>query len=211
MHVRFGRFELDVGRRALFDEGEPVHLPPKVFRLLEILVSSSPRALSKRELTDAIWPDTFVEESNLASLIADLRTALGDRDRETPFVRTVHGFGYAFACEVTPVAPAQRAATLIFDGKEIPLYTGPNILGRDPTSGILIDHATVSRRHARVTIEDERATLEDLGSKNGTFIDENRITASIPLEDGMTFVLGDARLLFRRRGAGASTVTLSGA
>lgn len=210
MHVRFDRFELDVGRRALFAGGEPVHLSPKAFRLLEILVGNSPRALSKRELTEAIWPDTFVEESNLASLVADLRTALGDRTREAQFVRTVHGFGYAFSCEVTPVERPQRAATLIFDGKEIPLYAGDNILGRDPTSGILIDHATVSRRHACVAVADDAATLEDLGSKNGTFLDDAKITAKTALPDGTTFVLGDARVLFRRSGVGASTLTLSG-
>jgi len=204
VHVTFDRFELDLDRRSLLENGRPVHLSPKALRLLEILLANRPRALSKRELGDAIWPDTAVEESNLASLVAELRTALGDRGRDTPFVRTVHGFGYAFAATEAP------KAILVFAGKAIPLYPGANVLGRDAASGILIADGTVSRRHARIQLEDQSATLEDLGSKNGTFIDGVRLTAPTALEDGTTFVLGDASILFRRALLAGSTITLSG-
>ena len=204
MHVIFDRFEFDLERRAVLENGKPLRLSPKAFHLLEILLANRPRALSKRELTDAIWPETFVEESNLAGLVAELRTALGDRK----FVRTVHGFGYAFGADVTPAESPK--ATIIFAGKTIPLFSGPNVLGRDPSSGILIDDVTVSRRHACITIDEERAVLEDLGSKNGTVLDEARLAAPAVLDDGATFVLGDASIVFRRTAFSGSTITLSG-
>ena len=209
MHLIFDPFEFDLERRSLLENGRPVHLSPKAFRLLEILLTNRPRALSKQELSEAIWPETFVDESNLSSLVAELRTALGDRARDPQFVRTVHGFGYAFAAEALPAKPKVPAAILLFAGKTIPLYTGPNVLGRDPSSGILIDDGTVSRRHACIQLDGENAILEDLGSKNGTFIDGERLTAPTPLADGTTFVLGDVSITFRR-GMGGSTITLSG-
>jgi DNA-binding winged helix-turn-helix (wHTH) protein len=209
MRFTFAQFELDVDRRALLENGSPLHLSPKAFALLGILVDSCPRALSKEELTDKLWPDTFVEESNLAGLIAELRSSLGDQRKEPKFVRTVHGFGYAFCCAVAQTEGPKRAATLQFNGEEIPIYEGVNVLGRDPSAGVLIDHETVSRRHATLTVEPTSAVLEDLASKNGTFVGETRITERALLEDGATFVLGDARVVFRRAGAVRSTVTIS--
>lgn len=210
VHLIFDPFEFDLDRRSLLENGRPVRLSPKAFRLLEILLASRPRALSKRELSEAIWPDTFVDESNLASLVTELRTALGDRARDSQFVRTVHGFGYAFAAEASPAKPKTPVAILVFAGKTIPLYAGPNVLGRDPSSGILIDDGTVSRRHACIQLDGGNATLEDLGSKNGTFIAGKRLAAPVPLPDGTTFVLGDASIVFRRAALGGSTITLSG-
>ena len=205
----FDRFELDVERRALLHRGEPVHLSPKAFVLLERLITEAPRALSKKDLTDTLWPDTFVEESNLSSLIAELRSSLGDTRGDAKFIRTVHGFGYSFCCAVNPSEGPKRAATLIFDGVEIPLHEGFHILGRDPSAGILIDHETVSRRHASLTVEPEVAVLEDLASKNGTFVGGTRVTGRTTLPDDTEFLLGDARVTFRRAGTLKTTVTVS--
>jgi len=211
VHLTFDRFEFDLDRRALLENSVPVRLSPKAFRLLEVLLANRPRALSKRELTEAIWPETFVEESNLAGLVAELRTALDDRGRDSRFVRTVHGFGYAFAAEAAPAEPPKAtAAVLVFAGKTIPLYAGSNVLGRDPSSGILIDDGTVSRRHACIQLDGDDAILEDLGSKNGTFIDGVRLTEPVALANGTTFVLGDVSIVFRRALSGGTTITLSG-
>jgi DNA-binding winged helix-turn-helix (wHTH) protein len=96
MVLRFADFVLDGDRRLLLRGGEPVHLEPKAFELLTLLVSHSPKALSKSEIHEVMWPGTYVSESSLAGLIADLRTALGDDSSRPRFIRTVRGFGYAF-------------------------------------------------------------------------------------------------------------------
>ena len=209
MRFTFDRFELDVERRALLEDGKPIHLAPKAFTLLELLLTEAPRALSKQELTGKIWPETFVEENSLASLVTELRGLLGDKRRDSKYVRTVHGFGYSFNGTVARFDGAKRVGTLQYDGTEIPLYEGANVMGRDPSAGILIDHETVSRRHATLTVHPDSAVLEDLASKNGTFVGETRVTGSTGLEDGATFVLGDARIVFRRLGGVRTTVTIA--
>lgn len=212
MRATFDCFELDSERRALFENGERVRLSPKGFRLLEVLVTNSPRALSKQELHDAIWPKTFVEESNLAGLVTELRSALKDEPRHPRFVRTVHGFGYAFCGELTAAAARLRAASVSHRGDDLPLFEGPNVLGRDGAADVLVDDSTVSRRHARIVVGPRDATIEDLASKNGTFLDGRRLEGgAVSLEEGQPFVLGDARLTFRRSLAAASTVTLHAA
>jgi DNA-binding winged helix-turn-helix (wHTH) protein len=203
MRATFDRFTLDTDQRTLLDGAAPVHLGPKALRLLEVLVANAPRAFSKQELYEQIWPDTFVDESNLAGLINDVRAALGDEARKPRFIRTVHGFGYAFCGDLQSEMPA--VAHLLFRGREFPLRDGENVLGRDLTADVQIDDATVSRRHAVVTVGDV-VTLHDLDSKNGTFIGGTRLVAPQTLTDGQTFVLGDASVVFRRtRG---STVTI---
>lgn len=210
MPIRFDRFVLDSERRELLDGTERVHLGPKAFALLEILVAANPRAISKQELYQKIWPDTYVDESNLAGLITELRTALGD-ERKTPrFIRTVHGFGYAFCCETAAGSEPAPAGFLLFRGREIPLGGGVNVLGRDAAvAGIVIDDPTVSRRHATITIEGDGVTITDLESKNGTFLDGVQLAGSAPLANPQTFVLGDVSIVFRRTPAAGSTVTIS--
>jgi DNA-binding winged helix-turn-helix (wHTH) protein len=207
MRVEFDRFAFDSERRELLDGKRRVHLGPQAFRLLEILIASRPRALRKKELYESIWQDTFVDESNLAGLVNELRTALHDRARKPRFIRTVHGFGYAFCGELRGESPPPRAGMLLFRGREFPLQEGTNVLGRDPTADIQIDDATVSRKHAIITIGADGATLEDLSSKNGTFLSGVRLNGSAPLSEGQTFLLGDASIVFRRQ-SGGSTVSV---
>lgn len=92
MNIRFGPFDLDLAGRQLRRDGQRVPLPPKVYQLLCILAEERPRALSRQELQSRLWPNTFVSDVNLACLVAELRTALGDWRR---LLRTIHGFGYA--------------------------------------------------------------------------------------------------------------------
>ena len=208
MRVSFDRFAFDSERRELLDREQSVHLPPKAYRLLEILIECAPRALSKRDLHETIWPQTFVEEGNLAGLVNDLRAALGDRPRKPRFIRTVHGFGYAFCCSMTVDSPTPRTGTIVFRGQELPLRDGVNVLGRDASASVQIDDPTVSRNHATITLLGDSATIEDLASKNGTFIDGVQLTGSTPLVEGQAVVLGDARLVFRRTLDSGSTVSV---
>src|SRR5689334_8797746 len=107
--VRFGNFVLDGSRRQLLRGDQPVHLSPKAFEVLSLLVSDRPRAISKGEIHQRIWTTTFVSESTLATLIGEIRTVLGDDVHRPCFVRTSYGFGYAFCGAATDIdRPARR-------------------------------------------------------------------------------------------------------
>ena len=97
---RFGRFVLDGGTRQLLCDGDEVHLSPKAFELLSILLASQPRAVSKADLQERLWPTTYVEETNLAGLVAEIRRALRDSATRPVFLRTVYRFGYRFVGDV---------------------------------------------------------------------------------------------------------------
>jgi len=96
MAVWFGDFAFDQERRQLLRSGEPVPLETKAYELLGLLLSRRPNALSKTQIRAVLWPGTFVSESALARLVTQLRAACGDDAQNPQFIRTVHGFGYAF-------------------------------------------------------------------------------------------------------------------
>ncbi len=101
MRVHFNGLTFDSDAREMWRGGDRVHLSPKAFRLLEALIDARPAALSKEQLFEIVWPGTFVAESNLASLIKEIRTALQDDARQPKVIRTVFRHGYAFAAEAT--------------------------------------------------------------------------------------------------------------
>ena len=90
MVYRFGEFRFDQDVRQLFHRQADVHLSPKAFELLMVLLANRSRAVSKNELQQHLWPATFVEETNLAGLIAEVRRALNDSASSPLFIRTVH-------------------------------------------------------------------------------------------------------------------------
>ena len=196
MRLLFGRFTLDLGGRQLTCAGREIHLEPKAFDLLSALVEARPKALSKAELQERLWPATFVAEANLSNLVAEVRAALDDPARAPRFVRTVHRFGYAFCADAVPLAdpvesmPVRLWCRLEAHGRRFPLASGEHLIGRDPDAGIRFDTATVSRRHARVVVTADAAVLEDCGSKNGTFRGTERLSAPVALADGDTIRFG---------------------
>jgi DNA-binding winged helix-turn-helix (wHTH) protein len=209
MPIQFGAFVLDREARQLFRGSVPRRLQPHALELLELLVERRPAAVSKQEIRDRLWPDTFVSDSTLSSLAAQVRRALG-RDGAA-YVRTVHGFGYAFDGEATE-KPSRRhplsvAAHLTWNRRSIVLLDGENVIGRDPDAPVRIDAPGVSRRHARILAEGGRFTLEDLGSKNGTYVRDQRLSSSAELADGDEFRLGQTLLVFRVLREGAPTAT----
>jgi len=214
MSFSFGPFTLDGETRQLIRGTDPIHLSPKAFQLLKALVEARPRALSKSELHERLWPDTFVTDANLGILIAEIRVALDD-DAKTPrYVRTLHGFGYAFlgpAIELRrPTAspgPGGISYWLIWRERKFALAEGSNLAGRSPEAMVWLDVPGVSREHARVTIAHGSATLEDLGSRNGTFRAGERITAPVALRDGDQIQLGPVLMTFRVWLPGAGTAT----
>ena len=216
MRVRFGECVLDSGTRQLSVRGEAVHLSPKAFQFLELLLESRPKALSRNEIHERLWPGTFVSDGSLTSLLVEVRSATGDSARDSHFVRTVHRFGYAFsgiAEELRESVPAAGGRKLIYrliwGNREIDLDAGENVLGRDRGVVAWIDEESVSRRHARIVVDDHGAILEDLGSKNGTTLRGRKIREPFQLRNGDVIKIGPASLVFRtfhRAGSTASTV-----
>jgi hypothetical protein len=181
-----------------------VALPPKSFQLLELLIKRRPNAVPKQEIHEYLWPGTFVSDVSLAKQIAELRAALGDDAREPEIIRTVHRFGYAFHADVSAAPPSALAAVtsrvvcrLVWDGCEIQLAPGENLLGRDNTAAVWIDDPAVSREHALIVVGDEGATLEDLRSKNGTKLHGRKIEGVVPLSDRDRIGVGPATIVFR--------------
>jgi len=216
MKVFFADCVLDLDTRELHRAAGVVSLSPKAFTLLELLALQRPKALSKAEIHAALWPDTFVSETNLANLVVELRAALGDDAHASRILRTVPRYGYAFCAEARTDAPATETEPL--DGGEhrlvwrrrvIPLLSGENVIGRDRSSAVWINDESVSRRHARVVVGEDGAWLEDLGSKNGTFVRGKPVRAAVRLEDGEEFTVGQVvgSLRYHCEGASATTRT----
>ena len=122
MRTRFGAFTLDPATRQLLEDGRPIHLSPKAFDVLQVLIEARPTVVPKADLHDRIWPGTYVVDANLSVLIGEIRRALAD-------------------------------------------------------SGA--------------------ADIEDLGSTNGTFVNETRVESPVPLRDGDLLHLGTVPLTFR--------------
>ena len=194
MRLDLGPVTLDLDRHQVFRGGEPLHLSTKAYALLALLVESRPKALSKDEIQRALWPETFVSDTSLTTLVNEVRAALEESAREPKLIRTVHGFGYAFEGAASPAISGHR---LVWGDREVALDEGENVLGRDPGPRGSIPDASISRRHARITIRGEMATLEDLDSKNGTFVGQERVSRPKLLSDGDAVRLGLVNLVYR--------------
>lgn len=217
MKLTFGDFTLDTGTRQLLQGSEQaeVHLSPKAFDLLAILVANRPGVVTKESLRDRLWAGTNVVAANLNNLASEVRAALGDDPQQPRYVRTAHGVGYAFCGQVeenravTPEGAASRL-WLVWDGRSIVLEQPETIIGRDPKCAIWIDVPGISRRHASIRLISNgvltHAVIEDLASTNGTFVNDRSVSSTVTLEDGQTIRVGEATLTFRAStSAGAAT------
>jgi DNA-binding winged helix-turn-helix (wHTH) protein len=212
MKFQFGEIRVDGAARQVWRGAQLVHLPRKAFDLLLLLIEHRPNAVSKEQIHERLWPETYVSEASVQALISDIRQAIGDDGRRRRFLRTVHGLGYAFSAQVLEereqAADAAQPvrAWLVGELGRIPLFAGDNTLGRGGGEHVTeVDDTTVSRCHARISIANDQAVLEDLGSKNGTFLADRLVTSPVPLEDGKVLVLGSARFTFRFARTSAST------
>jgi DNA-binding winged helix-turn-helix (wHTH) protein len=209
---RFGSCLLDIDARQLYRDGQAVRLSPKAFELLRILLTERGKAVSKAQLHERIWPGTFVTDDSLARLVTEARAAIGDHARAPEFLLTMHAHGYRFdkavETKTTPPAPPGPAGWIMVDGRQIQLFEGENIIGRDLAAQVFLDSVRVSRQHARVVIHDGAAEIEDVGSRNGTSLRGAKIASHtrIPLEDGDEISIGGFTLKFRRPSEPVETV-----
>lgn len=203
MRAAFDNFVFDSELRVLTREGQSIHLTPKAFDLLHLLLEKRPRPVAAAEIMDHLWRGYFVVRGNLANLVLEVRTALGDAARASRYIRTVHRYGYAFCSAANPAPPPGPAPAvgspfrlLMHDG-QVSLSEGETTIGRSPDCRVTLPCTTVSRCHARILLVDGRATLEDLQSKNGTFLNGTRIERSTALADGDRIQLGAVPVVFR--------------
>ncbi len=201
MPLRFGVFAFDRQARELRRDGAPVPLSPKAFRLLELLLDARPNAVSRETLYAHLWPDVIVEPGNLHGLISEVRaaTTLGA-------IRTVHRVGYAFALPATEAG--QPSFSVLLGDDEIPLRSGENGIGRDPRGVVVINVPEVSRNHARLVLAGSRLTLEDLDSKNGTFVGTQRVNGPVEVSDGDEILIGTIKLRLVRVDPMRTTATV---
>ena len=203
MQLRFGEFTLDVDKRQLLAGGADRRLSPKGVELLRLLIEHRPRPLSKKEIRERLWPSDAVSEASLSSLVADVRRALGETALRERFIRTVPRFGYGFNGEATEVEPLEPRGDrvrfwIVWSTGQAGLREGEHLIGRDADVAVFLDSPTVSRHHAKIRVSASGATIEDLGSRNGTYHQGLRLRGSAPLADGDEIVLGSIQLRFRR-------------
>ena len=201
MRLAFGDFVLDTAARQLLRDGKEVHLRPKAYELLEVLVENRPRAVSKDRLREHLWPDTHVVEGNLHVLAGEVRKALGDDPREPHWVRTVAGFGYAFSGAARPQGgdhdDGPWECHVILGRREIVLRQGENAIGRAHDVAVWVDDDSVSRRHAVIQVGADGVFLEDCGSRNGTFRRAERVKGVVRLDDRDEIAVGGVLLIVR--------------
>jgi DNA-binding winged helix-turn-helix (wHTH) protein len=212
MRLRFGNCVIDTETREVLRQGEEVILSPKAYRLLMLLVEARPKAVAKETLYQALWPDTFVVEANLPNLIGEIRSGLGEAAHRAQFIRTHHGFGYAFSADVEVTSidglePAVLAYLIKPDGQSLPVRGITCVIGRGADAQVRLDLPGVSRHHARITIADGRALVEDLQSKNGTFVRGERVGEPRTAMNGDELGFGSVRVTFRLASPTRSTET----
>ena len=213
MRVVFGECEFDSARRVLLRHGSARALSPKAFELLELLLDRRPEVVAKTEILERLWPETFVSDASLHNSVAEIRAALGDAPRAARYIRTVPRYGYAFHGDARP-APAPDAAGTRRSGPRLVsargewfLADGANVVGRDPECAVRVDSADLSRRHARILVTPAETTIEDLGSKNGTQVNGERITHPVSLKDTDQIQVGSVAMTYRIADTLQSTLT----
>ena len=212
--IRFGMFEADPTTGELRRKGLRVRLQEQPFQVLTMLLERAGHLVTREELRQKLWADSvFVDfDHGLNKAVNKIRRALGESADNPRFVETLPRRGYRFIAPVEgfdrPPATARAGVfRVIWDSRTIVLSEGDNVIGRDESAAIRVDSFTVSRRHARIQVTSEGARLEDLGSKNGTYVGDQRIDEPSSLKDGDEIRVGSARMVFRIAAASGSTQT----
>lgn len=206
--IRFGTFEANLVTGELRRQGVRVRLQEQSFQVLRALLERPGELVSRKELRERIWPSAvFVDfDHGLNKAVNKLRAALNDSADSPRFVETLARRGYRFIAITksdsktgarAPSRPAQvSGCRVVWNGRVIPLREGVNTIGRADDSTVCVDSSKVSRRHARILVTGNRAVLEDLGSKNGTYVGSRRIEAPTSLQDGDEIRVGSAGIVF---------------
>jgi len=194
--------------------GRELRLRPRVMDVLTALALASGKLVSKQALIDDVWRTEFVSDHALTQVIAELRAALGDDAGSPSFIETIPRRGYRLVATVT-AAPesvvSNHGVSMPFkletDDGNHPLIQGQNVIGRTDDADICIDKTEVSRCHAMITVQGTTAVIEDLGSKNGTYVNGRQIEVPATLNNGDEIWIGRsvARMRFLIEGEPTKT------
>ena len=211
---RFGPFDLDTAAYSLRRDGRAVRLERIPMEILILLVRNAGMLVDRKAIYDALWGDgVFVDrDAAINTAIRKIRRALGDDSSAPRFVETVVGKGPRFTAAVRQEAGrgASRPLLLRHGDQQFRLGRGEHLIGRDPGAAVYLDHPSVSRRHALLSVGEGGAVLEDLGSRNGTFVDGRRIGGPTDVEHGAIISVGPITLTLNAPAAPGSTRSLSG-
>lgn len=195
------------------------HVEPKIMDVLVLLASRPGHVFSRADIIDAVWSKKFIGESALSRAVALLRDALEDDAHKPHFIETIPKRGYRLLGTVEAVDEetlnrAKRGSggeagitgsrrrtpeglcSLLWGQVRVALADGEHLLGRDGDAVLRLPSGRVSRRHARIAVSGAHAVIEDLGSRNGTFVRGQRVTAPTELVDGDEICLGSEFISF---------------
>jgi DNA-binding winged helix-turn-helix (wHTH) protein len=212
--ARFGVFDLDPHTGELHKRGVRLRLQEQPFQILTMLLEHAGDLVTRDDLRQRLWSDAvFVDvEQGLNNAVAKIRLALGDSAESPRFVETLERRGYRFIASVEWVATRPQApwppnasspetpavvVRLSVGDKTVVVAEGTHVIGRDPAAAVWIDAPVVSRHHARMVVRGGLVTIEDLGGRNGTFVNGERVTATAQLADRDEVRIGTGRLSVR--------------
>ncbi len=184
---------------------EVVRVPPRVMQVLLCLADGGGQVVTKRQLIDTVWDEVCVTEGALTRCVAILRRILADDAGHPRYVENVPRRGYRLVMPTRPSSDVRGAASrqppspcwLRLGQRRFDLCDGENVIGRATDAAVHIDHKNVSRHHARIRVAGARATVEDLRSRNGTFLGGRRLDTAGDLHDGDQVTVGSVTLVFR--------------
>jgi len=194
-HLGEWEVEPELGRLTCGDS--TVDLELKVMSVLLCLARSSGNLVTRQDLIDTVWDRQFISDNTLTHAIAELRSALGDDAKRPFYIETIHRRGYRLLVDAseshdtrTNTADTASSFHVVMGDRSVRLENGENLIGRIPWATVTIDSLQVSRRHAQIFVDGSSALLEDLGSKNGTYLNRRPLEAPAYLADGDRIGLG---------------------
>jgi len=180
----FDGFRVDVGERLLFKEDREVPLTPKVFDTLLVLLENSSHVLTKKELMRQVWPDSFVEENNLAQNISILRKVLGEGKEGERYIQTIPKRGYRFVADVRTAGDGEETV-IVHERTRARIVVERSDNDAVPAAGI-IDVAPSEVRHQLET--SLQRPPETMYARSGDVNIAYQVIGDAPLD--LVFVMG---------------------
>lgn len=199
---RLGEWLVQPSLNRLTRGSQAVRLRPKLVDLLVFLVTNAGKVVAKETILHEVWAREFLAESVLSRTVAELREVLGDDARSPRFIENVPKRGYRLIAPVERCDPGSRASDenvtciIVYGDQRIALCAGEHLIGRAPDVAVVLSFSDVSRHHARLVVREGDAVLEDLGSKNGTLVNRERVVGSRALQHGDEIRIGPVLLRF---------------